>query len=77
MSGCLCHFLYKNMYSVQRISLPTRAIVILNVLAQNPFFKNSLAGASGQVLVSIPGFDSYFPLNIFTENVFVSEIYPK
>ena len=42
------------MCSAQKISLPIRAMKTKMYLPESPFFKNSLAGASGLVLMSNP-----------------------
>ena len=44
----------KNVLSLQKMSLPIRQVKTKMYLPESPFFKNSLAGASGLVLMSVP-----------------------
>ena len=51
------HFLYNNVRTDQNISLPIRQMETFKMyLLESHFFKDSLAGASGQVLMSDPAF---------------------
>ena len=49
-------YIYKDVFSVQKISLPTRANENLNIpyLPESPFFKNAIARVSWQVAMSVP-----------------------
>ena len=44
----------KNVFSVPKFSCPFGQVKIKMYLLESPFFKNSLAGASGLVLMSVP-----------------------
>ena len=54
------HFLHTNVSTAVKISLLIRASGNKNLLARKPFFRNSLAGASGLVLMSDPAVYQYF-----------------
>ena len=54
-------FTIKNVFSVQKISLPIRASGKLKCTWWKAlFFKNSLAGVSGLVLMSMPALNHYY-----------------
>ena len=57
----------RNVYSVPKISLHIRASE--NYLPESPYFKESLAGVSGLVLMSVPVLSSNAAGLVFTNKV--------
>ena len=63
ISGYLCHFLCKYVLSIYRKSAcPFGQLQTKMHFPESPFFKKSLPGAIGQVLMLVPGLEIFiFP----------------